>query len=252
MISIANILPTNMIGPNMHRQQYEMYLTNEVLNNRDVFSYLKEEHGIAYKILDNSACELGKGLDFDLVLHAAEIIGADEVVLPDLPRNKASLSYTLQYLNDVAQDCPYNLAAVAQGETKEEILNCIDSLLSLRRIKTIMIPKWYCGLNSTNGLGRVDLVKYVVDSHTDKQIHLLGMDVGLREIFHPVISQNVRSIDTGYFAALSTDQWKHLHTTDERPRELKIDLNHMDVDIRVWMRRLQDQERLLDEIRGEQ
>lgn len=251
MISICNILPNNCINENMPRQPYEMYLTHCILEEPQRYEFLARDtiRGIkSYKILDNSACELGRGLDLKDVLEAARIISADEIVLPDLPRKGNSLSYTLEYLLQVPDGLPYKLAGVIQGETEKEVLMCAEQLICLRSIDTIMLPKWYCQMNSTNGLGRIDITQKILTMCLKEarwpEIHWLGMDTGIREIMHST-SLAVRSIDTGYFAALSTPQWKHLSVAAERPRELRIDLKSMDVDMEHWQHLLQQQEKLI-------
>lgn len=242
MISVANILPVNTIDEKMVRQKYEMYLTHKVLEYPEKFAFLSKDkqRGInSFKILDNSACELGEGLDFNKVLKAAQIIGADEIVLPDIPRSGKSLTKTLEYLIDLPNEISeqYSIAAVVQGETYEQVVSCADQLLSLNRIDTIMIPKWYCSMESANGLGRHALTEEIfglINYYNKKtSIHWLGLDTGVRELITPWRNV-VRSVDTGYLAALSTPQWSQLSVVAERPRELKIDLDYMDVDISRW------------------
>ena len=251
-MEICNILPNNCISEDMPRQHYELYLTHQILKDKERFAFLNRK-SFNYKILDNSACELGEGLDFNLVLQAAEVIGAQEVVLPDLPQSSNSLSYTLKYLKDVPQDLPYKLAAVVQGETKMEILACAEQLLVLKRINTIMIPKWYCQMNSTNGLGRHDITKEIVRMMVSlgikKDIHWLGLDTGMRELITP-IGQYIRSCDTGYLAAMSTPQWSYLDITDDRPRELKINLDQMDVNMPRWNMLVKQQKNILEEVQN--
>ena len=251
-LQVANILPVNCINEKMPRQEYELYLTHKILEHPDQFSFLAKDkdNGInSFKILDNSACELGEGMDFGQVLDAAQIIGANEVVLPDLPRSSKSLCNTLKYLVDVAADCPYKLAAVVQGSTEKEILDCAAQILMLKRIDTIMLPKWYCSLNSTNGLGRHDLtiqiVRMMQTLGISKQIHWLGLDTGMRELVAPA-AMAVRSVDTGYLAALSTPKWSDHNLFFDRPRELKIDLEYMDVDMNKWHQLVAQQKRMLE------
>ena len=254
MITICNILPNSHIKEDMPRQAMEMYLTHQILKDPQRFEFLAadKKNGIkSYKILDNSACELGQGLDFDLVLKAAKIIGADEVVLPDIPRSGFSLSYTLMYLKDLAHDLPYKLAAVVQGETREEVMVCAEQLLELKRINTIMIPKWYCQMDSTNGMGRYALTKSICGRMEmrgiQKEIHWLGLDTGIREVVTPC-AKVVRSVDTGYFAAMSTDEWKHLDVCSERPRDLQINLDQMDVNEFRFRQLMQQQRSILKEM----
>ena len=257
MISICNILPNNCISEKMPRQKYELYLTHKILEDPSKFSFLardKQYNINSYKILDNSACELGEGMHFDKVLQAAEIIGANEIVLPDIRQGSYSLSKTLEALTNIdieAVKASYRLAAVVQGTTVEEVLQCAEQILVLKNVDTIMLPKWYSTLNSTNGLGRVNLTRSIctIMKHLGvmKDIHWLGLGTGIRELMSPV-SDFVRSVDTGYFVALSTPQWKHLNVASERPKELKIDLEYMDVDMERFKHLIEQQNKLLKEI----
>lgn len=252
MIKVANILPNNCIDNNMPRQHTEMYLTHKILEEPERFAFLANDHinNIkSFKILDNSACELGEGLQLGDVLKAAQIIKANEIVLPDIPRSGKSLCKTLRYLSELSQDVPYSIAAVVQGDTEEEVLACAEQILMLKRVNTIMIPKWYCSMNSSNGLGRHHLTSRIMqmmyEFKTPKAIHWLGLDTGLRELVTP-LAQVVRSVDTGYLAALSTPQWSHLSVFDDRPRELKIDLQQMDVDMDRWNKLVQQQQQIIE------
>ena len=106
-------------------------------------------------------------------------------------------------------------------------------------------------MNSTNGLGRHAITKKLLAMMQlygiSKEIHWLGMDVGMREVITPLASM-VRSIDTGYFAALSTSQWANMDVMSERPRQLKINLDEMDVDMNRWLQLLSQQNKILEEI----
>lgn len=254
-LKVANILPVNKIGRDMPRRHYEMYLTHKVLEHPEVFKFLANDkaNGIgSFKILDNSACELGEGLDFNKVLEAAQIIGADEIVLPDIPRSGKSLTKTLEYLIELDPQAvkQYSIAAVAQGETYDQVLSCAEQIMSLKSIDTIMLPKWYCMMDSANGLGRHDLTAEIIKMsiYRDKKIniHWLGLDTGVRELITPM-RQVIRSVDTGYLAALSTPQWSNLSVVAERPRELKIDLENMDVDMNRWLKLTNQLDKLLEE-----
>ena len=254
MITICNIFPNNMLNKDMPRQKIELYLAHKILEEPERFAFLakdKENNINSFKIVDNSACELGKGLPMADVIKAAEIIDAHEIVLPDLIRNNTSLAYTLENMLEVPQTCRFRLAAAIQGETYEELLQCAQQMLFLRRVATIMIPKWYCSMNSSNGLGRhqltTDIINLMKKYNIYKSIHWLGCDTGLREVISP-LAQYVRSVDSGYWSALSTEKWKNLSVTAERPRELKIDLQHMDVDVDRLNTLMKQQQQLIGEM----
>lgn len=253
MINVAHILPVNQISPDMPRQSYEMYLTAKVLEYPEKFTFLAADDNEVeppFKILDNSACELGCGLQMNKVMEAAEIINANEIVLSDIPQSSKSFHKTLEALMTVvewADKRNVQIAAVCQGETIDQIKRCIDQILSLEVVDTIMIPKWYCNLTS-DGLGRHQLVKYVREAERRKgvdrtSIHLLGLDGGIYELIG--LGNEVRSVDTGLFSAYSTPTWSSLNIFSERPRELKINLDGMNVDMNRWEKLISQVERVL-------
>lgn len=234
---IVNIFPSNMINPDMPRQKYELYLAHQILKNPAKFEFLAEGNGLSYKILDNSAYELGKGLELDLLLKAAEIINADEIVLPDLFKSEESFNYSLSNLIKIPKNFKRNIAIVAQGSSLHSLKNNLLKAKQIKRINTIMLPKWSWAYRS-------ELMHLLID--TDKQIHWLGMGCNITEIICEY-SNLIRSVDTGYFTALaSTDCEQSIF--NDRLKKVVIDLDHMDVDMNKLKHLMIQQLLLLEEI----
>lgn len=156
-----------------------------------------------YKILDNSAFELGSAYPIEDMVDLAFAIDAQEIVLPDefrdgqetLKRVYDALTYLYKdvFAND---NIPFKIMAVPQGKTFEEWLKCYEALAADPRIDVISINRdssKYCGT-------RVDLLYFLEQRgmvHEDKEYHLLGMQDNILEL--ETVNDNfswVRSIDS--------------------------------------------------------
>ena len=218
-MQIINILPNNLIGPDMPRQEYELYLAGQILKEPDKYSFLQDDIN-SYKILDNSACELGKGLEIEQLLEAAKIIGADEIVLPDILKSNESLDYSLECMSKIPSNFKQKIALVIQGVDFGELVINAKKAKKIKQIDTIMLPKWskHC---------RTLLTELISDS--DKEIHWLGMGTSLRELLEPIASL-VRTMDTGYYTALAAGDYG-LTLFEDRKDDIDINLDYMNVNI---------------------
>lgn len=240
-MKIINILPNNLIKPGMLRQDYELYLAHQILANPKQFEFLANDiKGEHYKILDNSAYELGKGVDLDKLLTAAEIIDADEIVLPDIYKSSNSFEYSLKYLIKIPSNFNRKIAMVAQGSDIIDLTNSINKIKQLKRVDTIMLPKW-------SWAWRMDLMRLLIFCpDKDKEIHWLGMGDCITETVGPYTNW-IRTIDTGYFTALSsTDEKQNIF--NKRKDSVYIDLDEMNIDNNKFLKLLQQQDLFLKEI----
>lgn len=197
-MQLINIYPIGNLGCE-YSQNMHMFLTHMVENHVEYTQVAKDVAG--YKILDNSVIELGNALSIGRILAAAEVIGADEIILPDVycdgPR---TLDFVKRAMNDLDRiyggidNCPYKLMAVAQGETIEEWIECYTELLFMEHVDVIGIPKVLAKMHPG---GR----PYVVNSYCqlnikDKQHHLLGVWYSLTEFKEYHNLEAIRSCDT--------------------------------------------------------
>ena len=219
-MQVINILPNNLISPGMPRQEYELYLAGQILKEPDKYNFLQDDID-SYKILDNSACELGRGLGIEQLLEAAKIIGADEIVLPDILKSNESLDYSLDCLSKIPSNFKQKIAIVVQGSDFGELVVNAKKIKKIKEIDTIMLPKWsaHC---------RPLLTELVSD--VDKEIHWLGMGNSLRELLEPMAGL-VRTMDTGYFTAIAASDY-NITLFEDRRADIDINLDHMDVDIK--------------------
>lgn len=237
-MKIINILPNNMIKPDMIRQDYELYLAHQILANPKQFEFLAQEKDCSYKILDNSAYELGKGLELNKLLEAADIIDADEIVLPDIFKSNDSFKYSLKYLIEIPTDFKRKIAIVAQGSGVIDLADSISKIKQLKRVDTIMLPKW-------SWAWRMDLMRLLVFG-SDKDIHWLGMGDCITETVGPYTDQ-IRSIDTGYFTALASTDYEQ-SIFNKRIDDIKINLDNMPVKENNLLNLMSQQKLFLEEI----
>jgi hypothetical protein len=227
-----------MIKPDMIRQDYELYLAHQILANPKRFEFLANDiKGKHYKILDNSAYELNKGLSLDLLLKAADIINADEIVLPDIYKSNDSFEYSLKYLTEIPVGFKRKIAMVAQGASIIDLTYSIDKIKRLKRVDTIMLPKW-------SWAWRMDLMHLLLN--TDKTIHWLGMGDRITETVGPY-TEMIRSIDTGYFTALASTNYEQ-SIFNKRIDDIEINLDDMPVREDNLINLMSQQKLFLEEI----
>ena len=175
--------------------------------------YVKEalKHPNTYKILDNSLIELGESLTMERLVSAAEIIKADEIILPDVfrdgPATIESTKKAIEWLKMRNLIGKYKLMVVCHGNNEEEWANCFNQLNQMEEVDVIGVPKvtatWLKDNNRKN-LSHVFL-------NTTKQIHLLGSWYNLAELLRlgKNVWDRVRSADT-CLPSLYVIQNKHI------------------------------------------
>ena len=194
-MKLINIYPLGNLM--MHcTQNMHMFLTHLVEKYPFYAKLAKEVEG--YTILDNSLIELGGAVDLKRVLDAAEKIGANEIILPDVfqngPATIDAVNQALSELNDIYpnRSWPYKLMAVAQGKDEKEWCRCYDMLMDNPDIDVIGIPKVLAKMHPQ---GR----PYFVNNHCilrRKPHHLLGLWYSLSEFNEYERLDDIRSCDT--------------------------------------------------------
>lgn len=131
-----------------------------------------------FVLLDNGVAE-GKELPWSVVCHAAELIGAQEVVLPDVIGSK---NLTFDATRDALEaNVTYHLRdrgvlfmGVPHGQTWEEWLDCAVMLLALG-VDTIGLSRFEVRHDSTfPQTGRVRMAQQVRLINSSVQVHCLG------------------------------------------------------------------------------
>lgn len=217
MIKLASITPIKDFHLSLEGDGPIMLLTHLVHRFPEYAAQARAYKG--YKILDNSLIELGTALNLSTVLEAAAIVEADEIILPDVFRNKEETIKTVEKALEEMRDyhaeraVHYKLMAVAQGSTVEEFAECFRIFSNNPEIDVIGVPKAI-----KNRAGLKDLYM-----SSNKEIHFLGCPESLMELeeMGPVLRERIRSIDTCIPALISTFTDYPLA---KRPTDRTIDL----------------------------
>jgi len=122
-------------------------------------------------MVDNGAAEFGKSIGMDDIVTAAEGIGADEIIVPDVLDDSEA---TIALAKETYWRIPMmKRAIVPQGHDWVSWFHCLTELVSLG-CQTICIAKRYERLPG----GRVRALQILADNHMllNHHIHLLGFD----------------------------------------------------------------------------
>ena len=178
-----------------------MALAHLVLKSSAYSQFYKNES--MFKILDNGTFE-GEPIPFEKVLTIAELINAQEIVLPDIMYDSKQTvqlaDNTMGLLMKKGLLTKYRWLGVVQGRTEEEWWDCFHYFNHHPHISTIGINKLSTPLafGGTTANARLHVTKYLEEEGYVKQnkaYHLLG---GSYEIVREVHSHPswVRSIDS--------------------------------------------------------
>lgn len=225
-MQIINIFPLGNLCMEFN-QPMHMFLTHLVEKYPMYADVARAVRG--YKILDNSLIELGGAVDLERVLAAAEKIGADEIILPDVfqdgPATVKAVKGSLRYLTEKwpNRDWPFKLMAVAQGKDVEEWYACYNELLGMPDVDVIGVPKVCAKMHPQGRPYFVNELCFV----GQKPHHLLGLWYSFTEFVEYNNLDQIRSCDTvllGYMA-------KHgLNALGVRPDGFTVDLEHDTID----------------------
>lgn len=231
----AIISPIAMLSNYSALSHFHLALAHLVLDD-PVYRRFYEEMSARsdYIIVDNSVTELGEARNIALVVEAARLVGAHELVLPDVFGDAtATVFSTLRALQHLDRKYPHHgwkLCAVPHGKTPEEWIQCYTTLCKLDDVVVIGIPK----VVETYGMegGREAMLAAMQTLglvRKNKEYHLLGVWSDPLEVLR--IAQRfpwVRSVDScipvlaGLHGVPFPDPL--LNTQFERPAE-KLDFN---------------------------
>ena len=195
-MELINIYPIKNLEY-YEKQSMNMFLTHLVFKDK-AYRDMAENHK-GYKILDNSLIELNGALSMKDVLDAAELIGADEVVLPDVFMDgEATIESTTKALEEYSEELKqYKTMAVVHGKTVDEWLRTFLYFSEREDIDVLGIPKVMHRQFTENWKpGRPSLLGKVINL-TDKEIHLLGLWNDFNELYYYGDDlEKIRSMDT--------------------------------------------------------
>lgn len=223
MIHIPNVpckyvdkFPTVIEFILLHKLIDNEYYRNYYLNNKD--------NG-KYKILDNSAFELGESLDMDLLMEWAEKINANEIVIPDSYGDKEKTLKLMYEFLDKYPNCKFNLMAVPQGKNLKELEFCLYEMTSNDRVHCIGFNKlWRKSMNTIYGFFHQTVLS------VNKEKHLLGVNklfewgLPFQHLFRSADSRILAQIVLG-----EEDIWDSELTEEQQ----KI-LNNLIYEVKAW------------------
>lgn len=152
---------------------YHLTLAHNVLTEPEYARFYQRAHQQGHFImLDNGAAEEGT-LAVEALTDAANLIGADEIVLPDVIRDMDGTISATMDANVLKHIPPRKRAVVPQGRNADEWLSCANYFVDALEFTTLCIPKHaerYPG-------GRVGLLNEIkkMGWHNHYYIHLLGI-----------------------------------------------------------------------------
>lgn len=193
-MNLSHILPLDNVP--QFAQPLEMYLALQLQKKPSVMEVIKDRE--SYKLIDNGCYEFNKSMDFQELLKVAELIDADEVILPDVMFDaRATIEGAFAALSTVKRKKQFNFMAVCQGASMEDYCECLQVFEQIPEVTTIGIPKKFMRTVYDSPVecakARNEFARYVA-SRSNKQIHLLGLCDAFTEL--EGMGDLVRSCDT--------------------------------------------------------
>lgn len=188
MTLISHEIPKSLFPLHDLINDYPYVLAHLVGVDKEYTDYYTEKcKNSSYSILDNSAFELGKSVDYDVLLKAAEIIKPTHLVIPDSVNNcKETIQFTQDFLDyldanfESKYGVPYKLIAVLQGTNMEELWKCLNHIIR-QKIKYPFIDTVALPFDTIPGTDyhniRVTVFRQMKDVLLDNglKVHLLGL-----------------------------------------------------------------------------
>lgn len=144
--------------------------------------YKKELREADFSILDNSAFELGKSIDFKELISVTRELNPSHLVLPDTVHNKEeTIKNSLGFLSEYYLElCMLKVTpiGVVQGNSFEELHDCIKSYI-VAGVSFIAIP-FDCIKGTDYGTIRFQFFRYLLDNLGEMtmmqlKFHFLGL-----------------------------------------------------------------------------
>lgn len=167
-----------------------------LLNNLDYIAAYKAARARGdYIILDNGCAE-GQLVDGRTLIDFAHVIGAHEIVAPDVMSSAAAtLEWTKNFLDEFPEAADYSIMAVLQGETPDEREFLLHQYAKLDAITTIGVPKVIA--KRYGGTERFIAVKRIHQLYPQRfKIHLLGLNGNFPTEIFQMPFEGVRSMDS--------------------------------------------------------
>lgn len=184
-MKFSHIVPTRHLKELDEYSGQHLVLSHLIGTHKEYTTFFKESD--KYKILDNGAYENGHPEPIGVLVRKAEIIDADEIILPDVFREmddtmkqtEAALDYLRRH--DLIKDRRW--MGVAQGRGYEQYMKNLNWLLTVDEIDVIglsfiIIDECFREVTHLKGImpNRIFLTSILKEANrAGKEFHLLGM-----------------------------------------------------------------------------
>ena len=177
---------------------YHFLLAHDVLAKQDEYREFYSnplEH--PFIIMDNGVVELGEAMPVLQVLEAARVVGANTMVLPDVPYDaKWTLAAIQDALGKLREISHPPLMAVVQGWSEEEAMEFLFELRHRPEIAYLSIPRLMSEVCGT----RCRLTKFAVEEVRSnpgrRGVHLLGFSNDILDDMASASIPGVMGIDS--------------------------------------------------------
>lgn len=237
----ASIVPVKYLHM-IRDDEYHMCLAHLIGKDKEYTDFYKEIGSTKgkYLIMDNGVIE-GNPRPIEEIVQKAIMVGADEIVLPDVFRDmNATLELSYAALQYVKMDFPQlKVMVVPQGNSLDEWMTCAMAMLDWD-IDCIGIPKVLVHLGGRDG--RLEVLERLGHRLRGLEIHLLGCWTTPLEIL--VIDRYVkegkirpvRGVDSAIAYVYSREG--ELISNMDRPNSMAINFRDEDTDEELLERNL--------------
>lgn len=147
-------------------------------------------------IMDNGVIELGKAMEFEDVITAADIVAAECIIMPDVIGNFQATKRAVQAEYNLITNCDFSIMKVPQGSDYAEVICCVEWLIDTIPSPSDKdywgIPRWVANKLGTRG----PLIEYINRVCSRPKIHLLGMSNSWEDDLYCSHLPNVIGIDS--------------------------------------------------------
>ena len=208
-IRYAHITPNSFNEDADEHNDLHLLLYHWCLESEEYRNFYKDS--VKYKILDNSYYELRIPPKADELLKQAVLIGADEVVAPDVMHNRRETIGKLTMFLSKSKNFKFKVNAVVCGDSKAELMECFRYYLTHPNVDVISFSRRGCRVDGEfHDDTRFELVnrasQWMKQKGIFKPIHLLGAN-GISDYYRHWPDE-VRSIDSKQFATAVLGKWK--------------------------------------------
>ena len=174
----APVVPIDMqygLGDNGLMGDYHLLIAPQVLKRKEAYARYYRAEPVA-TIMDNGVIETDDPGNWEELREAANVVGADYVVLPDVPDDvEGTLKVSEENAKFLWQVFP--LLGVVQGTDEKEVRNCIKALAKIEGVVGFAVPRSLVDHFGT----RLKVVQYIEKNFQDMPIHLLGLSDNLED-----------------------------------------------------------------------